>query len=170
MYKKINREDELVEILEKFILPKKTAIIGLGNELRCDDAFGVMVANALQKILPPHIGNCVKIVTASTNPEAFLDVFDSYENIIVLDTLAPSLNNKGLMATELDPEFMEEYRLTTHSVSLGKLISGKKTLLIGINASCLDYEIKISLQTAKAMSMVIRSVYKVLLSMCNLNE
>ena len=170
MYKKINREDELVEILEKFIIPKKTAIIGLGNELRCDDAFGVMVANALQKILPPHIGNCVKIVTASTNPEAFLDVFDSYENIIVLDTLAPSLNKKGLMATELDPESMEEYRLTTHSVSLEKLISGKKTLLIGINASCLDYEIKISLQTAKAMSMVIRSVYKVLLSRCNLTE
>lgn len=171
MYQSINREDELREILEKFIEPKKTAIIGLGNELRCDDAFGVLIVNALLKTLPSSIVDCIKIINASTNPEAYLDVFQSTEKIIIIDTINSHDNNgNNLIVMHLSQESIKNRELLTHLIDIKKFIKKRETLLIGIHPSCLEYEIKVSLEVAKAMSIVIKSIYKTLISRCNLTK
>lgn len=164
-------EDKLLYFLNSIIIPHKTAIIGLGNELRCDDAFGVLVVNVLKRLVGGKAGNCVKLINAATSPEAYFEAIRESERIILLDAVRvgePGPTGDLLVLEIEDLENMEGI-LTTHSVSMVRILDlrRQKVYLIGAYPACLDYDVRISRGTAEAMSIAIRALYKVIISKCN---
>ena len=65
--------------------PNKTLILGLGNELRGDDAVGMRVVRRLRRSLPDR--DDLAFQEASVAGLAILDVVCGYQNLIVVDAI-----------------------------------------------------------------------------------
>ena len=76
----LSRNCEETEEIESMDLAD-TIIIGLGNDLLADDAFGIMVARKLKEL---EIGS-LDIVEAAEHGLGLLDYLEGYENAIIVD-------------------------------------------------------------------------------------
>ncbi|MDQ1339185.1 MAG: hydrogenase maturation protease, partial [Campylobacterota bacterium] len=71
---------------EKFDIMKKTAVIGVGNILFCDDGIGVYVVRYLREnyIFEPPI----ELVDGGTVGFGLFEYFREYDDVFLLDTLS----------------------------------------------------------------------------------
>lgn len=167
-------ERELLDKLQKIFIPNKTLIIGLGNELRCDDAFGIIVSRDIMRLLGKNKKSCIEVIEASTNPEAYIEELSRYRNIVIIDTiihssLKPSSNIIILKLRQINLNYPF---LSTHMINLWNFLSNVKRniYLIGIYPKCLDYDIKTSEEANQAITLLVKSIYKTIISKCNLTE
>ena len=89
----------------------KTIIIGLGNPFLTDDSVGIRVSQKLKEKI-----NCddVKIVEVYAGGIRLLDVLESYDSAIIVDSIK-TVNGKPGDIYKLDPEDLES---TNNVVSL----------------------------------------------------
>lgn len=98
---------------------RTTVIIGVGNQLRGDDAAGIEVIRLLRS-KPPQ--NCL-LIDAGSTPENYLGpvCHANPELIIIVD--AAEMDETPGTIRELDPGMLEWRSLHTHSSNLSLLIS-----------------------------------------------
>ena len=95
--------------------PGEIIFVGLGNELRGDDAAGLLFIEKLKDI-PGFTGSL--FITARTNPENYLQkILDSKRNVIVFID-AVRFGGKAGEISWIDPHDIEHLSISTHAFSL----------------------------------------------------
>jgi hydrogenase 3 maturation protease len=91
---------------------KSVVIIGMGNELRADDAVGLHVV----RLLKPHVTNQLQVFEGHMTPEAFIrPVCARYPtHIIIID--AAELHTKPGVWQIISSDEIEEDLFTTHAI------------------------------------------------------
>ena len=74
---------------------QKTLILGLGNDLLCDDAIGLIVARELRsKVLP---NDSIDIMEACAGGAALLDYIVGYDKLILIDAIKTETGKPGTL-------------------------------------------------------------------------
>lgn len=71
--------------------PRRTLVLGLGNELAGDDAVGVLVARAVGEDLE----DVADVVESAASGMALIEVFAGYERAVVVDSIVTGRNPPG---------------------------------------------------------------------------
>lgn len=103
----------------------RVAIIGVGNEMRGDDAAGIAVVEALR----PTSHEQLLILNAGTAPENFTGVLRQFAPDLVLLIDAVQMNEPPGTIRLLDTHDLESCSGTTHSLSLHLFVSYLETEL-----------------------------------------
>lgn len=161
----VSTEAELEELLKKILIPRQTIVVGVGNELRCDDGFGTYLARSLSNILARYSREeCVEVVDAGTAPESYLGVLNSKRVVVFLDAIEASAPPSEVIV--LDKGEIPHYRttLSTHSIGIDVLLSllNSEVYVVGARPLCLDIRLGVTGAVARAMGKVIKAVIKVL--------
>jgi hydrogenase maturation protease len=139
-------------------------IIGLGNELRGDDAVGLLAARRLQGVL----GNRAEVVEAGVAGVELLELMEGAGAVLLIDAVrsgqAPGTIHRldasaGAIAPELFPR-------STHAIGVAEALELARTLSIlpakvivyGIEASDTEVGQPLSLQVTHALDKVIQLV------------
>jgi hydrogenase maturation protease len=93
-----------------------TVIIGVGNELRGDDAVGLVVARQLER----KVSEGVKVTCCEGEPVSLLAAWDGHDHAIVVD------------ATQSGAEPGTIRRLAAHDGPLPPALGGSSTHLLGL--------------------------------------
>lgn len=132
---------DLHELSSWLMEVKKLVIIGIGNILRSDDAFGVEVIRRLEDKVPKW----VHLIDAGTVPESYISVVERFEpsHIILIDSAQLGLNPGEALI--VDPKDAEGLSFSTHSLPLALLsnllekYTEAKVLLIGVQPTSLEF-------------------------------
>jgi hydrogenase maturation protease len=65
-------------------MPAQVRVLGLGNEILADDAFGILAARELAKLFPPDE---VEVVESSESGLHLLDQVTNVSRLVVIDTV-----------------------------------------------------------------------------------
>jgi hydrogenase 3 maturation protease len=169
----LESDEQIKEFLEKVVTRSGVLVVGAGNELRCDDGFGVYVARALQNLLTRYSGRrSLAVIDAGTALESYLDLMSSSEVMILLDVVeAPAPFSKVILLQKHEiPSYSDA--LSTHSIGLGtllNLISGD-VYVIGTRPACLDFKVGVSSPVAEVIQALIRVFIDVLIDHEYLSE
>jgi len=91
-------------------------VLGVGNELRGDDVFGLLVVKELQKeIKRPDV-----IFWTGETPENFIGEVKDIDKLIIVDTAV--LGKKAGTIELVDPEKISKKSLSTHRLPLSLLV------------------------------------------------
>lgn len=132
---------QLTQILAAQNDPLRIAIIGIGNELRNDDAAGVLVARTLLRYENP--GHAL-ILRAGHAPENFTNELRAYHPHLVLMVDAADMGTTPGSVSLIPFERIDGMTASTHSLPLSMLARyltlelGVTIALIGIQAASND--------------------------------
>ncbi len=126
---------------------KKTAVIGIGSELRADDWAGCMITEKLRT-------KKAKAYTSGTTPENFTFASDC-SHVILIDA-AHFAQSPGSIGYFEDPSIIGETNTHKATTLFMKYLknSGCRTLLIAIEPENLEFEGKMSEAVKKATERV----------------
>ena len=148
----------LEEFLNKF---SKIAIIALGNELKSDDAAGILVGKLLIEMKPPK----TDIFITYQSPEAYIFkiVNGNYSHVIIVD--AAELGADPGTIVIIDPDDIPQEVFSTHNVPLQFIINileenRIKVLLVGIQRKLRSFGTKVSSEVKKACINVANAIYE----------
>ena len=142
---------------------QKITIMGIGNELRTDDALGPKIIEKLkQKIQKPNIN----LINAGTVPENFTGKIkkDNPTHIIIIDAVL--MNKQPGHIQIIKKEEIKNTNTSTHSLSLNYLIKyleqekTYKILFIGIQPKNLELGIQLSPEIEKATQKIEKILIK----------
>ncbi len=106
--------ENFVEVLSPY-LPEKIVFVGLGNELRGDDAAGLLFLERL-KVKPEFCKS--NFIKAGTNPENYLQkILDYGAEIVVFIDAARSGAKPGTIGW-IDPGKIDSVNISTHAFSI----------------------------------------------------
>ncbi|MDW8010772.1 MAG: hydrogenase maturation protease [Sulfolobales archaeon] len=158
-------EEELREFLGKVVIPGSTAVVGIGNELRCDDGFGVYLARSLSNLLARYSRRtCVVVVDAGTSLESYLDILNTAKVSIILDTVEAPVPASEIVV--LDRHDIPKYSttLSTHTMGMDLVLSlvESSIYVIGTRPVCLDVKIGVTKPVARAIQKIVKAFIYVL--------
>lgn len=161
----ISTEAELEELLKKIVIPRETIVVGIGNELRCDDGFGTYLARSLSNILARYSKKeCIEVLDAGTALESYLDLLNSKKVVILLDAIEVSVPPSEVIVLNRDE--IPDYRttLSTHTIGIDVLLNlvDSEVYVVGTRPVCLDIRLGITEAVARAIRKVIKAVISVL--------
>ncbi|NJE75480.1 hydrogenase 3 maturation endopeptidase HyCI [Thermococcus sp. ES12] len=114
---------ELIDILKK---AGRVVICGIGNEVRGDDAFGVLVAERLKKLVKnPN----VLVLNCGEVPESYTRKITNFEPDLVIFIDAVDFGGEHGELIVADPEGTIGDAVSTHSLPLRVLVGYLKTRL-----------------------------------------
>ncbi len=139
---------------------KILVIIGMGNELRGDDAVGIEVARILKKISKKNL----HVFEGYTMPEAFISPAcrEKPTHVLIID--AAELKEKPGRWRILQREELNEGLFTTHSIPATEMAnqleqkSNAKVAFIGIQPKSRDVGISLSKECSKAAQEIAKSI------------
>jgi hydrogenase maturation protease len=121
----------------------KTLILGLGNDILCDDGVGIYVARELKKILGGR--NDIAVTEASLAGLGLLDVLAGYDKAIVIDAIQTNDGKSGEVYRLNSNDFAAtRHTASTHNVNFASalelgnklgLLLPKKIVIFAIEAS-----------------------------------
>lgn len=132
----------------------RTAVLGIGNEQRGDDAAGVRVGKILlEEVDSEH----VLVINGASVPEKFTSEIREFnpDQILLLDTV--DFGEKAGLVSIVDPEKIQRDFLSSHRLSLDMLIdyleeeTGADIYLIGIQPGQIDREAQMSEEVKKSV-------------------
>jgi len=151
-------EKKLVTLL----IPKKTAIIGLGNPDRADDSVGVNIAALLQ-------GTGIKNVYIDDR-SLESNIFDitsqkHIQNVIFID--AVDFKRKPGSIKIINALIIKQQEITSHKVPLqvyAKLLqkSGKNVYLVGVQPQTLEFKGQLSEEVLSAQKILAELLFNTL--------
>lgn len=161
----VSTEAELEELLRKIVVPRETIVVGVGNELRCDDGFGTYLARSLSNLLSRYSKReCIEVVDAGTAPESYLDVLNSKRVVVLLDAVEVSIPPSEVIILNRDE--IPNYRtaLSTHTIGIDVLLDliDSEVYIVGTRPLCLDIRLGVTEAVARAIRKVIKAAIGVL--------
>ena len=141
-------------------LDGKVVLIGIGNEIRNDDAAGLKIIENLQGKLPEHI----KLIDCGQVPENFSKQIIDYDPdyIIIVDVV--DFKGKPGEIKNIDLNSIESFSFSTHNYDLSLFIMYIKNFIqtefhiIGIQPKSIDLGDKISSEVKKSIEMIVSSL------------
>ncbi|MCC6047863.1 MAG: hydrogenase maturation protease [Desulfurococcaceae archaeon] len=159
---------ELSRFLESIIVPGETVVVGLGNELRCDDGFGVYVALALSNVVSRYSKRrCVEVVNAGTAPEAYLDTLSSRRVVVLVDAVLAQPEPPTIVVLRKEEVPPQGISLSTHSLDLRLLLDlvEGEVYLVGTRPRCLELNLGVTESVARAIKEVVGAFLEALKSL-----
>ena len=120
---------------------KRVAVVGVGNEMRRDDAVGVQVARKLQGKLSRQF----RLIEAGTIPESYIDKVREFEPTHVLIIDAAQLGTNPGNSRLLSPRKVKGLSISTHTLPLNvfaefvKRETGSKVKILAIQPKDLEF-------------------------------
>jgi hydrogenase 3 maturation protease len=152
--------NKLVSFLNdaKFIV-----IIGMGNELRADDAVGLHIVRLLKR----YTNNRLQVFEGHTTPEAFIGPACAVHPTHLLIVDAAELQKKPGVWQVLSSDDVEKGLFTTHAIPATEVAAeiqrrcGSKVAFLGIQPKSRDISLVLSRecqQTAKEIADIIQRI------------
>jgi hydrogenase 3 maturation protease len=144
----------------------RVAVVGMGHDLRGDDAAGLSVARALQEALTGN--ERVLVVDAGPAPENQTGPLRHFEPDLVLFVDAAQMDEEPGVIRWLSWEEVDGISASTHTLPLGVLARylvnelGCEVALLGIQPASDAVEALFSPQVAKAVDSVVDALSKLL--------
>jgi len=140
---------------------KKVVLLGVGSDLRGDDAAGMLVAGRLKSSL--------KVVFGSTAPENMTGEVRRLQptHLIIVD--AAQMGKKAGAIEVIEPNRVEDVIFTTHQLPLNILARylkyevGCEVILVGIQPKTLKFGKPVSREVKASVSKLVRLFKKILL-------
>lgn len=161
----VSTESELEAYLKEIIIPGETVVAGLGNELRCDDGFGVYVTRSLSNFLARYSKReCLTIIDVGTSLESYIDVLNTRRVCIVLDVIEVPTSYSDVVLLKRDEIPSYRMPLSTHTIHIDSLLGlvGSEIYVIGTRPVCLDIKLGVTRPVAQAIQKVVKAVIGVL--------
>ena len=96
-------------------------ILGLGNDILCDDAIGLLVAREIKRRLAEHTG--IDVSEACEMGLSLLDYIIGYKNLILIDAIQTGKTAPGFVH-ELEGQNLKLLPIASpHFVGVGEMIS-----------------------------------------------
>jgi len=165
--RKIQKKSKLGDdIAEKLSGAKKVAILGVGSELRSDDAAGVLAAQAIEKT--EKCDSRIKVFIGGTAPENLTGQIKNYgpTHLVIIDT-ADIGGNPGdvkiLTSDEIGGISFSTHRLPT-SIMVDYLQSEIRcaVYIIGIQPKSITFGGKVSKEVTRAVELLSEAIVKAL--------
>ena len=133
---------------------RKLVVLGIGNDMRGDDALGSLLARKLSNLLKNN--QDVTVYDAGTVPENFTGAIkkDNPSHIILIDAVDMKETPGHIRLISKDE--ISNYSISTHALPLSFLIkylestSTAQTLLLGIQPENMDLNDEISIEVEKS--------------------
>jgi hydrogenase maturation protease len=146
---------------------KSILVVGVGNQYRCDDRIGLMIAEQLRKILPKQ----VEVISHSSGGLSLIDLWKNFDCVYLVDAVssgdAPGkVYRFDAIAKPLPGYFFKNY--STHSFDIPETIALAKSLnslpeeliVYGVESKDFHMGSQISDEVRKAGSKVSRYIKK----------
>jgi hydrogenase maturation protease len=120
----------------------KTLVLGLGSEIRRDDAAGLLIAQQLRGMVP-H--GDVDVIESSVAGWSLLDLLVGYERAIIIDSVCTPERQAGRLH-RLSVEDLRQWvgSLSPHRANLVSVLEAGKALGLEIPADIVIYAIEVS--------------------------
>lgn len=143
---------------------KKVAVIGIGSELRSDDAAGLLVAEKLQKSKIPKL----KVFLGATAPENLTGEIIKYKpsHIIIIDSA--EMNQKPGTALLINPEEAGGISFSSHTLPIKMMVDylseslKSEILIIGIQPKTLMFGENVSKEVMGSVKKISNLIQKIL--------
>jgi len=145
---------------------KRIAVLGIGSDLRGDDAAGMLIAEHIEAYRKKlREARRIKVFFGSTAPESFTGVIKRFNptHLLIIDA-AEIKKNPGKVVL-LDPQMIEGISFSTHSLPLKIMTDYLLTdikechiTVIGIQPENLDFGSPLSVSVGKAVRDVAKMV------------
>ena len=99
-------------------------LLGLGNELLADDAFGIRVAGEVQR----RFGSALDVVTSSASGFHLLDAVLGVRRLIVVDTVASNHGRPGSLTLWTEAEAAPVSGGSPHAIGLFEVLAAARQL------------------------------------------
>ena len=142
---------------------KFVVIIGMGNELRADDAVGLHIV----RLLKPYTNNRLQVFEGHMTPEAFIGPACAVHPTHLLIVDAAELQKKPGVWQILSSDDVEEGLFTTHAIPATEVAAeiqrrcGSKVAFLGIQPKSRDISLSLSRecqQAAKKIADIIQRI------------
>jgi hydrogenase maturation protease len=99
---------------------QKVLIIGIGNEYRCDDSIGLVIAREIRE---RHISS-VFVREESGEGVALMETWQGYENIILVDAISSGARPGTIVKIDASKEIVPAkfFHYSTHAFSIAEAI------------------------------------------------
>lgn len=153
---------------------KKIAILGIGSELRADDAAGVITVKALDKKLKQNkLNKHCKVFNGETAPENLTGEIKKFKpsHLIIIDAI--DCEGKPGDIAIIDFEKTQGISFSTHRFPVKILADyiyqsvGCKTILIGIKPKTMEFNQPMSKVVEKSVASLIHTIYQTLSTIIN---
>lgn len=145
--------------------PKKIVVLGVGNELLCDEGIGIHVAKELQKenILPPE----VEVIEGGTNGFGLINIITDTDRLIVIDSIKGGSEPGTLYKFDIEdaPGTPDLFKTSVHQIGILEVINlssliGKtpKTTVIGVEPKSISTGMELSKEVRAKIPKVIELV------------
>lgn len=148
---------------------KKVVLLGVGSDLRGDDAAGMLVAGHLQR-LPSSLGlkRRLKVLFGATAPENMTGEVRRFKPTHVIIVDAAQMRRKPGAIKVIEPDSIEGITFTTHQLPLNILAHylkqevGCEVILVGIQPKMLKFAQPVSRQIQASASKLAAIIKKIL--------
>lgn len=150
---------------------KKIAVLGVGSDLRADDAAGMFVAKNVGKAFNKN--SKVRVFLGGIAPENFTGEIKKFNptHIIIID--CADFNQKPGAISFIDPKNISGVSFSTHTLPLNILADyiardiNCETLIIGIQPKTIEFEKPVSKEVKHAIKTLSDILIKVIYGIAN---
>lgn len=150
----------LTPLIDKIARSHRLAVVGVGSELRGDDAAGMLVA----ELLAPHESPCFRAFAGGTTPENLTGELKRYAptHLVIVD--AADFGEAPGSVRLLAPEEAGGVSFSTHALPLHVFVEYLRehfpceVVIVGIQPKTLDFGAAISPEVRRAAEEIARSI------------
>jgi len=147
----------------------RVALLGVGSELRGDDAAGLFVAEYLRKSCPKNIKQKkIKVFFGSTAPENLTGEIKKFKPAYVIIIDSADMNRRAGAVKLINPDEVEGISFCTHQLPLKIMADyliqsiGCEVLIIGIQPARIDFNSRPSKTVEKSARQVSKILKKII--------
>lgn len=141
----------------------KIAILGIGNELRGDDAAAIKIVRKIQEKIDSEN---ILVINGGSVPEKFTSKIKDFDpnQILLIDTV--DFGEEARFVSRAEPNNIQRDFMSTHRMSLDMLIeylegeTGAEIFLIGIQPARIEKDAKISEDVEKSIKELSKTLIK----------
>jgi hydrogenase 3 maturation protease len=137
--------------------PPRIAVIGIGNELRGDDAAGLALARELRALIPAQVGDRYLVVEAGSAPENMCGLLRRFKPDLVLLVDAANLGTEPGTLQWLEWPMAVGFSVSTHSLPIHMVAAyleaelGCVVELLGIQPASIAFNAPLSPPVSRAV-------------------
>ena len=163
----IKKAKRLLNKLTSFLKDAKSVVvIGMGNELRGDDAVGLQVV----RLLKPYTTNLLQVFEGHMTPEVFISPACARHptHVIIID--AVELHTKPGVWRIISSDEIDEGLFTTHAIPATEVAAefqrrcNAKVAFLGIQPKLRDVSLSQSKECQRAAKEVADAIYRIILT------
>lgn len=153
--------------MKKFLKDyKKVVILGIGNEIKGDDAAGPLIARKISALLNKNKN--VAVLDGGTVPENYTGSIrkENPTHIILVD--AVEMKKKPGYIRVVEKDEIANYNISTHAMPVSYLIKYMETtidakiILVGIQPKSMGFNEKVSKEVEGSINEVVKSIIQIM--------